>query len=70
MPESLSLVQDVRPVASHVSDVLPLALARTYGLSAYDAACLELSLRNRMPLATLDEKLRKAAKRAGITIFK
>jgi predicted nucleic acid-binding protein len=47
-----------------------LWLARTYGLSAYDAACLELSLRNRMPLATLDEKLRKAAKRAGITIFK
>jgi predicted nucleic acid-binding protein len=66
--ESLSLVQDVRPVASHVSDVLPLA--RKHGLSAYDAAYLELSLRHRAPLATLDENLQRAAKRAGITIFK
>ena len=66
--ESLSLVQDVRPVANHVRDVLPLA--RTHGLSAYDAAYLELSFRCRAPLATLDGKLQRAAKRMGITIFK
>jgi predicted nucleic acid-binding protein len=66
--ESLSLVRDVRPVASHVSDVLPLA--RKHGLSAYDAAYLELSIRHRVPLATLDGKLERAAKRAGITIFR
>jgi predicted nucleic acid-binding protein len=41
--ESLPLVQDTRPVASHVNDVLPLA--RAHGLTAYDAAYLELSIR-------------------------
>lgn len=66
--ESLSLVQDVRPAASHVNDVLPLA--RKHGLSAYDAAYLELSIRHRAPLATLDQKLQRAAKLAGMTIFK
>lgn len=65
--ESLSLVQDSQPVASHVSQVLPIA--RTYGLTAYDAAYLELSIRHNAPLATLDGKLQKAAKQAGIQIF-
>jgi len=51
-----------------VNDVLPLA--RKHGLSAYDAAYLELAIRHRAPLSTLDEKLRRAAKVAGITIFK
>jgi predicted nucleic acid-binding protein len=65
--ESLSLVQDTRAVAKHVHDVLPLA--RTHGLSAYDAAYLELSIRHSAPLATLDAKLQNAAKFAGVTLF-
>ena len=65
--ESLSLVQDVQPVCDHVSNVLPLA--REYGLSAYDAAYLELSIRHGAPLATLDGKLQKAAQKAGIETF-
>jgi predicted nucleic acid-binding protein len=65
--ESLILAQDTRPVANNIRDVLPLA--RTYGLSAYDAAYLELSIRNNAPLATLDAKLRSAAKSAGIAVF-
>jgi len=65
--ESLSLVHDTRPTVNHVNDVLPLA--RKYGLTAYDAAYLELSIRNRAPLATLDVRLQKAAKQAGIKIF-
>ena len=51
----------------HVSGVLPVA--RKYNLSAYDAAYLELSLRYGAPLATLDAKLRKAARQAGATVF-
>lgn len=43
-----------------------MALARDYGLSAYDAAYLELALRLGQPLATLDEHLRSAADRAGV----
>jgi predicted nucleic acid-binding protein len=65
--EGLSLVQDVQPVGQHVSNVLPLA--RQYGLSAYDAAYLELSIRHGAPLATLDGKLQKAAQKAGVKIF-
>lgn len=44
-----------------------LNIARTYRLSAYDASYLELALRLRIPLATLDEGLRKAAKKTGVS---
>lgn len=40
-----------------------LDLAREYGLSAYDAAYLELALRERTPLATRDDALTKAARK-------
>jgi predicted nucleic acid-binding protein len=43
-----------------------MELAREYDLSAYDAAYLELALRLGQPLATLDERLRSAADRAGV----
>ena len=66
--ESLSLIQDTRPLANNINNVLPLA--RRHGLSAYDAAYLELSIRRSAPLATLDARLRKAAKAAGIKIFR
>jgi len=45
-----------------------LALARLYGLTAYDAAYLELALREGLPLATLDEPLRNAASKAGVAL--
>jgi predicted nucleic acid-binding protein len=43
-------------------------LAAAHGLTAYDAAYLELALRRRLPLATLDAALRKAIRKAGIEI--
>lgn len=46
-----------------------LQLARRYNLSSYDASYLELAMREDMPLATLDEDLRRAAKRAGVQQF-
>lgn len=46
-----------------------LNLARRYKLSAYDAAYLELALREALPLATLDADLEKAAKKAGVRRF-
>ncbi len=45
-----------------------LRLARTHGLSAYDALYLELAVRQQRPLATLDHKLRVAAQAEGITL--
>jgi len=61
------LAQDSQTVGKHISHVLPLAWE--YGLSAYDAAYLELSIRYEAPLATLDSKLQKAAQSADVTIF-
>lgn len=46
-----------------------LQLARRYRLSSYDASYLEVALREGLPLATLDDDLRKAAKKAGVTLF-
>lgn len=48
---------------------MTLSLARRYKLSAYDAAYLELALREGIPLATLDADLIKAAKKAGVPHF-
>ena len=48
-------------------NVLPIA--REFGLSAYDAAYLELAARRGAALATLDGKLEKAARRAGVEVF-
>ena len=45
-----------------------LSLARQSDLSEYDAAYVELALREALPLATLDDKLRRAATRVGITL--
>jgi predicted nucleic acid-binding protein len=44
-------------------------LAAKYSLSAYDAAYLELARRKSLPLATRDEALKTAAKRAGIKLL-
>ncbi len=44
-------------------------LADLYGLTVYKAAYLELSQRLRLPLATLDQDLAKAARVAGIDVL-
>lgn len=42
-----------------------LAIGESFGLTAYDAAYLELALRKGIPLATLDTQLKKACSKAG-----
>ncbi len=46
-----------------------LQIARRHRLSAYDASYLELAVREGLPLATLDEGLQKAARKAGVKRF-
>ena len=46
-----------------------LALCRTHRLTSYDAIYLDLALRRSLPLATLDEDLRKAAKKLGVAVL-
>jgi len=60
--QALRLRVDREPVAMTTLD----ALAARHGLSAYDAAYLELALRRTLPLATLDKALEKAMAGAGI----
>ena len=45
-----------------------LELARAQGLSTYDAAYLDLAMREGLPLATQDEALRAAAQRVGVPL--
>jgi len=65
--EGLSMVQDVQPRSVMMSAAL--ALAREHGLSAYDAAYLELAIRAGAPVATLDNVLRAAARKAGVEVY-
>jgi predicted nucleic acid-binding protein len=44
-------------------------LARTYELTNYDAAYLELAIRRNAALATTDGALRQAATKAGVALF-
>jgi hypothetical protein len=50
------------------SDILHIA--RSYGLSAYDASYLELTIRLGLPLASLDDQLKATAASAGVAEYK
>jgi predicted nucleic acid-binding protein len=43
-------------------------MAGQHGLTVYDAAYLELAIREGLPLATLDHDLRKAARASGVPL--
>lgn len=45
-----------------------ISLARDQDLSAYDAAYLELAMREGVPIATRDKTLLKAARRCGVPV--
>jgi predicted nucleic acid-binding protein len=46
-----------------------LALARSHGLTAYDAMYMELALRKAAPLATFDRQLADSVRKAGGRVF-
>ncbi len=60
--KALALLAGLRvPLDQSPDETILLALARKHRLSVYDAAYLELALRERIPLATLDRQLAAAA---------
>jgi predicted nucleic acid-binding protein len=65
--ENLPLRLD--PHTARQSFTRTLSLARAFKLSSYDAAYLELAIRENLPLATLDKDLIKAAKKAHVAIY-
>lgn len=63
----LPIAVDAIQVESVFGDVL--AVARQGNLTEYDAAYLELAMREALPLATLDDHLRRAARNAGVSLL-
>ena len=57
---------DTQPAAHTFSRVFELG--QQLKLTSYDAAYLELAVRSGLPLATLDEQLRKAAVATGVAL--
>jgi predicted nucleic acid-binding protein len=58
----------VEPISAGRAFSPILAVARQLQLTEYDAAYLELALREALPIATLDTKLRRAAHSAGVEL--
>jgi predicted nucleic acid-binding protein len=69
---ALDLLSALEPVVDDQEHRLAFtrvsALATEVGLSIYDAAYLDLSLRARIPLATKDASLRTIARTAGVVV--
>ena len=58
---SLTIRQDKN---GKMQDIINIAVE--YGLSAYDAAYLEIAMRENLPLVTLDRRLKEAAEKSGV----
>jgi predicted nucleic acid-binding protein len=74
--QSTAFIADISKLDIEVDSEAPnvafaelLPLCRTHHLTSYDAVYLELAIRKQLPLATLDEDLRKAAKKAGLKLM-
>lgn len=65
--DGLTITLDSLSLTESVGNLLPLG--RVHGLSAYDAAYLDVALRHGTPLASLDRRLCEAAIKSGIEIF-
>ncbi len=71
-PLAADLEEFLQVVEIDSTRVLPSVLIKTAqrtNLTVYDATYLELALRRRVPLATLDDKLREAARRDGVELI-
>lgn len=47
-----------------------ISAGREYKLTSYDAAYLELAVRQGLPLATRDKTLKAACKKCGVPVFR
>jgi predicted nucleic acid-binding protein len=65
---ALPVLVDDQPIFECAGDTL--ALARQYTLTIYDAAYLELAIRRRSVLATVDKALVRAATAAGVELLR
>lgn len=70
----LDQIRDMNIVVQTIHDLkhdhLLVDLGHSYGLTAYDSAYLKLAMVRGLPMATHDEALKKACKRAGVSLYK
>jgi predicted nucleic acid-binding protein len=59
----------IEPASQPIDGLAVLSLTRQYGLTAYDAAYLELARRKGLPLATFDKDLIAAAPHEGVSLM-
>ena len=67
--EMARLPIETEPPLTALQGKAVLALSEKHGLTAYDAAYLELAFRRQLPLATLDMDLRNAAQVEGAALL-
>lgn len=65
--DALPVSTDLDGLVSTDSEAVTLAVR--HGLSVYDAIYLETAHRRRLPLATLDKALARAAQASGVALF-
>jgi predicted nucleic acid-binding protein len=63
----LPIVVDQQTPGYALSEIL--SVGRQQGLSAYDAAYLELAMREGIELATRDNRLKRAAQKCGVKLI-
>jgi predicted nucleic acid-binding protein len=61
-------IQTDHETSARAFDYLP-PLCRSHGLTSYDAAYLDLAVRRRLPLASLDNDLRQVATNLGLQVL-
>ena len=74
--QSDAFIADLGKLAIEWDDEAPrraftylLAICRRHRLTSYDAIYLDLAVRRNLPLATLDDDLRKTAKKLGVRLL-
>jgi predicted nucleic acid-binding protein len=74
--QSDAFIADLSKLGIETDDEAPdrafthlLVLCRRHRLTSYDAIYLELAIRRSLPLATLDDDLRKTAKKLGVGLL-
>lgn len=68
LEDLLALPIRIDPAGNEITFHGVFVLAERLRLTVYDAAYLELAIREGMSLATLDDDLRKAARAAGVAL--
>ncbi len=74
VPKALALLEalliEIEVQAAGLSVRRSFETGVTSGLTAYDAAYLDLCVREGLPIATQDAELQRAARNAGVSVFR